>query len=258
MNRFLKTVDKYIYVLIWASIVGLFVELSTGSHNSKESGMAAFLWIERFTAVVFMFEYFFRILEDIKNPNSTIDIGHKYYVLSVMGIIDLISWLPFVIGFFVPVAILGWIRAFRVLRILKLFRYSRTLQLFALAIYKVLWLLKAVGLTILCFGLLGSALIYEAEHAAQPDKFDGMFSTLYFMMTAATTVGFGDMYPITTAGKIVVMTCIYIPVIGSFAALIGSFGSSFNEVMALEKDPDIDPIEEFIKEYKKHVVVSNT
>lgn len=248
MSQFLRLVDKYIYVLIWASIVGLFIELSTGSHNSKESGMATFLWIERFTAFVFILEYCFRIIEDIKNPDATIDIGHNIYVLSVMGIIDLVSWLPFAIGFFVPISILGWIRAFRILRILKLFRYSRTLQLFALAIYRAMWLLKAVGLTILCFGLLGGALIYEAEHLAQPDKFDGMFSTFYFMMTAATTVGFGDMYPITNAGRIVVMTCIYLPVIGSFAALIGSLGASFNEVMELERNPDVDPIEEFVKE----------
>lgn len=248
MNQFLKLVDKYIYVLIWASIVGLFIELSTGSHNSKESGMAIFLWVERFTAAVFIIEYVCRLLEDIKNPDSTIDIGHSRYSFSIMGIVDLISWLPFVVGFFVPVNVLGWIRALRILRILKLFRYSRTLQLFALAIYEALWLLRAVGLTILCFGLLGGALIYEAEHSAQPDKFDGMFSTLYFMMTAATTVGFGDIYPITTAGRIIVMTCVYIPVIGSFAALVGALGSSFNNIMELERNPNIDPIEEFILE----------
>lgn len=251
MNRFLKLVDKYIYVLIWASIIGLFIELSTGSHNSKDAGMAAFLWIERFTATVFILEYLFRIVEDIKSPDATVDVGHKLYVFSVMGLIDLISWFPFVIGFFVPVSTLGWIRAFRILRILKLFRYSRTLQLFALAIYRALWLLKSVGLTILCFGLLGGALIYEAEHTAQPDKFDGMFSTFYFMMTAATTVGFGDIYPMTTAGRIVVMTCIYVPVIGSFAALIGALGSSFNNIMELERNPDVDPIKEFLCEKQK-------
>lgn len=252
MHRFISLVDKYIYWLVWLSIACLFIEFGTGSNNSVESGMPWFLWIERLTAGIFFVEYVCRFIEDRQTPNTTLDVGHSSYPLSIMGLIDLLAFLPFVVGFFLPVSLLGWVRAFRVLRVLKLFRYSRNLKLFALAIYRSLWLLKAVGQAVLCFGLLAAALIYEAEHLAQPDKFDGLFSTIYFIMTAATTVGFGDMFPITTQGRLVVMMFVYIPVIGSFASLIGILGASFNEVMQMERDPNVDPIEEFIKERKRH------
>lgn len=258
MNRFIRFVDKYIFWLMWLSIIGLFVELATGKANSLESGMTIFLIVERITAGVFFAEYVCRLIEDRHTPNSTMDIGHKSYAFSVMGIIDLLAWLPFVVGFFVPVSWLGWIRALRILRVLKMFRYSRNMQLCALAVYRCMWLIKAIGLCVLCFGLLTAALIFQAEHEAQPEKFDNLFSTFYFIMTAATTVGFGDIYPVTTQGRIIVMTLLYIPVIGSFASLIGVLGASFNEIMQMERDPNIDPIEEFIKERRKHVSLSNT
>jgi voltage-gated potassium channel len=256
MNQLIRFVDKYIFWLVWISIGCLFVEFGTGTNNSVESATPWFLLIERFTAGIFFIEYVCRFIEDRQTPNTTIDIGHSSYPLSVMGFVDLLAFLPFVVGFFLPVSMLGWVRAFRILRVLKLFRYSRDLQLFALAIYRSLWLLKAVGQAVLCFGLLAAALIYEAEHLTQPDKFDGLFSTIYFIMTAASTVGFGDIYPMTTQGRLVVMLFIYIPVIGSFASLIGVLGASFNEVMQMERDPNIDPIEEFIKERRRHVTTN--
>lgn len=252
VTRFIQLVDKFINPLIWVSIALLFVEFLTGSSNSLESGMFWFLWIERITASIFMVEYFCRWYEDHKTPNNHLDLGHHYYPLSVMGIIDLLAWLPFLIGFFVPVPLLGWIRALRILRVFKLFRYSRTLQLFALALYKSWWFLRAIIFVTFCFGLLAIALIYEAEKTAQPETFGKISNLAWFVVVSDTTVGYGDMSPITPLGRFLTALLLFVPGIAVFGALLGVIGNSLSEVMEMEKDPNIDPIEEFRKEYLRH------
>ena len=249
MTRFIDLVDRFINPLIWTSIILLFVELGFGTQNSLDSKMWLFLWCERLTAIIFMLEYFCRWIEDEHNPEGHLDIGHHYYPLSVMGIIDLLAWLPFLIGFFIPIHLLGWVRALRVLRVLKLFRYSRVLQLFALAIYKSLWFLKAVFFVIVCSGLLAAVLIREAERSVQPENFDNLFTVFYFIATADSTVGFGDVTPKTDLGRLLTILLIYIPGIAVFGSVIGIIGNSLSEVMVMERNPNIDPIEEFKKEY---------
>lgn len=251
VTKFIKFVDKFINPLIWISIILLFVEMLTGTKNSLE-GFHWFLWVERITACVFMAEYFCRWWEDHKSPDNHLDIGHHYYPLSVMGIIDLLAWLPFMVGFFVPVHILGWIRALRILRLFKLFRYHRTLQLFALALYKSWWFLRAVLFVTLCFGLLAIVFIYEAEKTAQPETFGKLGNLFWFVVVTDTTVGYGDMSPITGIGRTFTALLLFLPGIAVFGSLLGIIGNSLGEVMELEKDPNVDPIEEFKKEYLRH------
>lgn len=247
MTKFLHFVDRFINPLVWLSIILLFVEFFLGSDNSLDSKMWIFLWIERVTASIFCVEYFVRLYEDKKCPNGHYDIGPSY-ARSVMGVIDLLAWLPFFVGFFVPVQFLGWIRALRVLRLFKLFRYHRTLQLFALAIYRGLWLLKAILFVSLCTGLFAAAMIFEAEKTAQPEKFGNIGNVFYFIATADSTVGFGDYYPITPIGKFLTVLLIYLPGIAVFGSIMGIIGTSFTDIMHAEKDPNRDPIEDFHKE----------
>ena len=236
MTRFIHFVDKFINPLIWISITLLFVEFFTGSKNSLESGMEWFLWIERVTACIFAAEYFCRW-------------RNKGYPRSVMGVIDLMAWLPFLVGFFVPIHLLGWVRALRILRVFKLFRYNRTLQLFALAMYKSWWFLRAVLFVTFCFGLLSVALIHEAEKDAQPETFGNVDNLFWFVVVSDTTVGYGDMSPITPLGRFLTTLVLFIPGIAVFGALLGVISNSLSEVMEMERDPDVDPIEEFKKEY---------
>lgn len=254
LTSFIKFVDKFINPLIWISIVLLFVEFFTGSNNSLDSGMVWFLWIERITAAIFMTEYFCRWYEDHNDEsesidNDTIDIGHHYYPFSIMGVVDLLAWLPFLLGFFLPVHLLGWIRALRILRVFKLFRYHRSLQLFALAMYKSWWFIRAILFVTFCFGLLSVALIYEAEKTAQPESFGRIQNLFWFVIVSDTTVGYGDMSPVTPIGRILTTIVLFIPGIAVFGALLGVISNSLSEVMEMERDPDIDPIEEFKKEY---------
>lgn len=246
MTNFIKFIDKYIVILIWTSIILLFVELCFNEKDSLQDRVKIFLWIERATAVVFMIEYFFRCAEDYFHPENTKDIVGKNYILSPMGAIDLISWLPFFVGFFVPVQYLGWIRALRILRALKLIRYNRNLQLFTLAIYRSFWLIKAIGYVVLVFALLGSVLIFEAEKELQPDKLGDIFNCFWYTIVTISTVGYGDISPVSPLGKIISAIFIMMPGVATFAAFIGIVGNSWSEIMEMEKDENFDPIHDFV------------
>lgn len=174
--------------LVWISIVLLMVEINTGTKDSTEGdGIHWFLIVERIIASVFMIEYFVRWWEDHYYPDNHYDIGvlpgNSYYPLSYMGIIDLMSWLPFVFGFFVPVPWLGFIRAFRVFRVFKYFRYSRMMQLMALGFYRALEWLKMVWIMMVVISIFNSVLLFEIE----PDTFGSLFDAFWFSFVSTTT-----------------------------------------------------------------------
>jgi voltage-gated potassium channel len=231
MTGFLKFVNKYINWLIWTSIGLLFVELAFGKENSVDSSLWLFLWIERITAAMFMAEYFIRWYEDHVNPDGHEDIGHHYYPFSLLGIVDLVSWLPWVLGFFVPVHWLGWIRALRILRAFKLFRYNTNLQLMAIAFSRAWQAIKPMVFAMSVFMMLGSVLIHQAEKDVQPEKYGSILNCFWFSVVSATTVGYGDMSPVTSAGKIICMVLFFIPMIFSFSAIISVCGTKYQEVI---------------------------
>lgn len=236
MTEFIRLVNKYINWLIWTSIFLLFVELAFGKENSLDGSLWMFLWVERVTAVIFMIEYFIRWREDHKNPGGHADIGHEYYPLSALGIVDLLSWLPWLIGFFVPVGWLGWIRSLRILRAFKLFRYNVNLKLMAVAFYRSWQAVKPMVFAMFVFMLLGSILIHQAEKDVQPDKYGSIFNCFWFSIVSATTVGYGDMSPVTNAGKLICMLLFFVPMIFSCSAIISICGAKYQETIQDYKD----------------------
>lgn len=223
----LKYIDKIAMPLSWLSIILYFCEVNTGSNNSLESGMYIFLYLERFIASIFACEYFVRLYEDYYYPDNTKDIGiGNSYCLSFLGIIDLVAWLPFLIGFFVPANLLGLIRTLRILRLLKLFRYSLNLQLIALGFYRAFPMLKS-----LMFGMFVTSMFTTALlHYIEPETFN-LLDAFWFSYTTSTTIGYGDLSPTTLAGKIVTMLFLYGPGVAIFAAMIGVIGTSFSSVI---------------------------
>jgi voltage-gated potassium channel len=227
----LQAADPLLRFMVVLSTILYLWELNLG----LETEGFWFLWAERLLACLFTIEYFFRWYDDAT------DGWGWHYPHSPLGLIDLISILPFWLGFFLPVDWLHLVRTLRIFRLLKFFRYSRSLQLVALGFYRAWHHLKALGFAMLVIGLFCMVFMHEAERKAQPDKFDGLFSSAYFTAVTVCTVGYGDMSPVTIPGRIIAM-CIFLFALTIFAGMLGVLGNSFVEVLKEEADPNVDPI----------------
>lgn len=250
MTTIICWIDKICKPLIWFSI-GMYIwELSYSTTNSLESPWW-FLWSERIIAPIFFIEYIFRFLEDKLFPQNTPDYcvhGKGSYATSFIGIIDLMAWLPFVIGFFVPVQYLGYVRTLRILRLLKFFRYSRRLQLVLLGFYRAWDFLRTLAFMIVITCLFSSVVLYELE----PETFNNKISdAIWYTVVTASTVGYGDISPSTDLGKVIALVLLFLPAGAVYAGLIGIAGATFTTVLEEERDPNIDPILKFKEEWKK-------
>ncbi len=222
-----KWVEEFFKVLIVYSI-GMYVveELVTGTEHSKE-GWPGFLWSERIVAVLLTAEYLLRWSHA----------GNKLrYPFSFMAIVDFMAVVPFYIGFFVGDETLHLIRTLRVLRLLKFYRYSAGLQLLAIGFYRAREELKALGFATLVLVLVSQAAIYECERSVQSDKFESLDDAFWFTCVTVTTVGYGDLSPQSTAGRLVsIITFVTgITLFGTFTAVMGSaFASVLREQIAM-------------------------
>ncbi len=161
--------------------------------------------IELITAVFFMIDYILRIwTADCLYPNLSRGKAILRYMTSISGLIDLFSFLPYFLPFFFPSGMVAF-RLVRIIRILRLFRinsYYDSLKVIWDVVYGKRQQLIA-SVTIILILMVGSSLcMYSLEHDAQPEVFKNALSGIWWSASTLLTVGYGDIYPITTAGKI--------------------------------------------------------
>ena len=124
------------------------------------------------------------------------------FITSPQGLIDLIAILPFYLSLAIDLRSLRAIRLLRLVRLLKLARYSAAFDRLAQALTECKYELL-VSVSILAIAIYLSAFgIYHFEHAAQPEKFRSIFDALWWSVVTITTVGYGEIYPITLGGRI--------------------------------------------------------
>jgi voltage-gated potassium channel len=124
------------------------------------------------------------------------------FVFSFFGIVDLAAILPFYVATGLDMRAVRALRMLRLFRILKLVRYSRAIKRFSRAfeiVREELILFFCVTVVLLYLSAVG---IYYFENAAQPEKFASVFHSLWWSIITLTTVGYGDIYPITVGGRI--------------------------------------------------------
>lgn len=143
--------------------------------------------------VVFSAEYLLRIwLADKKSD----------YLFSFYGVVDLICILPFYFAILMGLESLRLLRLFRLLRIFKMVRYNSAINRVWRAIYSAREeLLVFFGASLIMI-VLAAVGIYHFEHKAQPEVYRSLFDALWWAVVTLTTVGYGDTYPITMAGRL--------------------------------------------------------
>lgn len=191
---------------------------------------------------IFTLEYFLRIwlcttLETFKHPFW----GRVKYIITPFALIDLMAILPFYLPFFITdLRILRSLRLLRLFRVLKLSRYSKSFRI----LVKVIWATKEeliiTFFTVFLLLLLASSLIYFAEHDAQPEQFPNIPASMWWGVVTLTTVGYGDVYPVTFLGKLT-GALVALLGIGIFALPAGILASGFSEeIQARKKNEKIN------------------
>ena len=202
-----KICDNFLVLLVIGSIFSVIL----GSVPEIDAEFSAELrWFEIITVLIFTVEYLLRLwVAPIKYKQSKRP--KIKYIFSFYGIVDLAAILPFYVSLFGFGVDLRVLRAARLLRILKISHYNTALQDLALAIYDER---KSFVSAIYIFTvtlLITSSLIFFAENSTQPEDFRSIPDAIWWSLITLTTVGYGDVSPITAVGKI----------IGAITALLG-------------------------------------
>ena len=185
-----RVFDAAVLVLIVSSLVLFSIETLP---NHSEATRAFLNAAERITVVLFTIEYLLRLgVADRKAA----------FAFSFFGIIDLIAILPFYLSLGIDLRSVRAFRLLRVFRILKLVRYRSAIDRFrrAIAIAKEELILFFGATLVVLF--LSSVGIYYFERSAQPEAFASVFHGMWWALATFTTVGYGDVYPITVGGKL--------------------------------------------------------
>ena len=170
--------------------------------------------VEFVSIIIFTIEYALRIwTANLLYPELNPIRARIRYITSPMAIIDLISILPFLVPVLHTYNLVG-VRVFRLVRLLRIFklnRYSDALAAIGDVFRRKSQQMIASTFFVFIILILASLLIYYAEHDAQPEQFANAFSGLWWAVATLTTVGYGDIYPITPLGR----------VLGAIIAILG-------------------------------------
>lgn len=227
---------KFIYGLIVLNVVFLILE----SYEEISTQYARFLEIfEFFSVMVFSVEYVLRFW--------TSDLNEKYaggslykrfrFFVSTLGLIDLVAILPFYLPLFLTLdlRIVRILRLFRLLRIFKLGRYSTAIKMINDVLKESKSELAITVFVAFILLIFSSTLMFYIEHDAQPENFASIGHAVWWAVATLTTVGYGDVYPITAMGK-VLSAIIALVGIGFVALPTGIISSAFIDKISRDKE----------------------
>ncbi len=236
-----KLIDGFVISLILLNVMAVILETVDSLFLAYGSLFQAF---EIFSVCFFSIEYSLRVwtctyIDKFKHPIT----GRLRYIFSLGSLIDLLAIVPF----YLPLSTIydfRFVRIFRLIKFLRVFKLGRYLNATKIIsnVFKSkkeeLVLCLLITLTLI---VVASSLMYFVEHDTQPDKFSSIPETMWWSVTTLTTVGYGDVFPITELGRILT-ACISILGIGIFALPAGILASGFSaEFQKLKREKNICP-----------------
>lgn len=234
-NKITNRFEKFMFILI---VLNLIVAIIQTVKIIEDRFGFYFHVFDMFSLAVFTGEYLARLwvcnLDKRFKPFFT---GRIRYMFTPMMILDLLVIAPFFIPMLYDTRSLLILRFFRIVRILKLTRYSRSFQRLASVVRKKKDDLVAVLGVVFMLLVISSSMMYYVEHQAQPDKFSSIPAAMWWSVATLTTVGYGDVFPVTNLGKLI-GAFIAILGVGMVALPTGIIGSGFLEEMEAEKACD--------------------
>lgn len=243
-----KAFDLFIISVILFNVGALMFETVSTYHEQYET---LFYRIELVSLLIFSTEFLLRIWVITEEEKYSDPIkGRLKYLVSFSAVIDLLAIVPFYLPFLTSMdaRALRVFRVFRIFRIFGLNRYSSSAELINKVIRSRSSELIFSFVIILKLLLVAATLMYFVENEAQPELFSSIPATMWWGIATLTTVGYGDMVPITLLGKILAGVMAILG-IGIFALPAGILANGFNEEMKIRRAKSIN---EFVKdEHKK-------
>jgi len=189
-----------------------------------------FLWLERISVVMFTIEYLTRVWTAPEDPTSMRGryVGRVAYALRPMMVIDLLSFAPAYVALFIPFVDLRFLRMVRLLRLLKIARYSPALTTLGQVLAEERRALYGTLLLLLCAMIFAAAAehVIEGNAPGGSPAFKTMPDSMYWAITTLTTVGYGDVTPVTKLGRLVAGITMIIG-LGLFALPVAILSTGF-------------------------------
>ncbi len=217
-----KVFDLSIQLLIVLSLISFSIETLPNITERTKTLLRSF---EVFSVAVFTIEYLLRVI---------VATNKRAFLFSFFGIVDLCSILPFYLATGLDLRSVRSLRFLRLVRIFKLARYSaavrRIHRAFNIAKEELALFLFAMGIILFLAGVG----IYYFENPAQPEAFCSVFHSLWWAVATLTTVGYGDIYPITVGGKIFTFFILILG-LGVVSVPAGMVASALSKARELEE-----------------------
>jgi voltage-gated potassium channel len=223
--------DRLITLVILLSVTEIILE-SVDSIGSVYGAQLAMF--ETFSIAFFTLEFLLRLWSNGSRHSHSDWKGRKDYIFSFHGLVDIISILPFYLQAIFPGADLRVLRLLRLTRLLKLSHYSTAIEDLASAIYAERRSFGAVVYLLSIAIVASSTLMYYAEAAVQPEKLASIPHAIYWSVITLTTVGYGDISPITPVGKAIAIVTAFLG-IATLAIFSGIVATSFANQLARKK-----------------------
>ena len=228
-----RLINRLLIGLIILNVVAILLASVTPIGNRYH---AWFLWFEWFSILVFTLEYLARVWAAVEHRDGRYQApvkGRMRYVLRPLTLVDLLAILPFYLAFLMPVD-LRFMRIFRLFLIFKLTRYHASMSLLSRVIRNEARPIAAALFVLATLLTVAASFAFIAEHEAQPDKFASIPDAMWWAIVTMTTVGYGDMVPVTPFGKLVGAVIAVIG-LGMVALPAGLLASGFSEQLHVRK-----------------------
>ena len=221
------------YLMISMIVLNLFI-LVIDTFDAAVPYRYIYKPIESITVVFFIIEYILRLwTADHLYPGENNPLCAIHFVFSFYGFIDLMSILPYILPFFLPYGFVAF-RILRVFRVFRLFRINAQYDAFNV-VFEVLKKRRQQLFSSICMILIimvaSSICMYSIEHEVQPTVFKNAFSGIWWAVSTLLTVGYGDIYPVTTAGQFMAIVIAFLGV-GLVAIPTGIISAGFVDQFA--------------------------
>ena len=197
-------------------------------------------WIEIVSVVIFTLEYLLRIwTANYLYPGKNYFVAMIKYLFSFLAIVDLLAILPFYLPliFSIDLRVLRMLRITRLFRVFKINRYTDAFKSILEVLRNKKEELFSSIFVVLLLMVIAAVLMYGIENKAQPEVFKNAFDSLWWALATLTTVGYGDIYPITNLGKIL-GSIISLLGIGLVAVPTGIISSGFMEIVKKKEEKE--------------------